>query len=114
MSTLNLMCLRFVIVVFPDHTHLPFFSSFFERDKHSGEPDQTPQNMTSDKGLHCLHKLYSIENNQQSSNPKIENALILFNIYVCCFDSLHTNKQFFVHVGLKLSRLFKDTTQCFW
>ena len=42
-------CLRFVIVVFPDHTHLLFLKARYESN--SVEPDQTPR---SDLVINCL------------------------------------------------------------
>ena len=72
-----------------------------ETKEHSGEPDQTPQNMTSDKGLHSLLTLYSYFNNNSNKAAILKLEMHLsYSCFVCCFDSKHANKQFFVNVGL--------------
>ena len=50
------VCLRFVIMVFPNHTHLLFFRNTF-RASNSLDPDQDRHSVGPDLGPNCLQRL---------------------------------------------------------
>ena len=49
-------CLQFVIVVFPDHTHLLFLKSAF-KSKHSGKTNKLRNIYTIERGVRNIRKL---------------------------------------------------------